>query len=94
MNVFILKRFSTCFHYAPAGWPPHLCLSFFSSVFLAVIRKPSITDSLGVWKLLRGVDRVIEQRTESESLVISLLQFERPSVTILAWIIIFIRVCE
>lgn len=55
MNVFILKRFSTCFHYAPAGWPPHLCLSFFSSVFLAVIRKPSITDSLGVWKLLRGV---------------------------------------
>lgn len=57
-----LKRFSTCFHYTPVGLPPHLCLSLVL-YFFAVIRKSSITDSLGVWKLLRGV--VKSYRTEN-----------------------------
>lgn len=54
MNVVILKRFSTCFHCIPVGLHT---ISVFLLVlyFFPVIRKSSITDSLGVWKLLRGV---------------------------------------
>lgn len=65
----ILKSFSICFDYIQLGLPHHHCLYFFSSVFLCNIRKSYISDSLGIWKLVRGV--VKSYRAESRVRIIS-----------------------